>query len=404
MNSSALSTGTAQNPHIGLSNRPAVQPAPNDHGSKNELNGANVPQPGRARKSRLKRMALMVSIVLATLGLARVTYIWWSVGRFIESTDDAYVGGDVTVIAPKVAGFISKLAVVDNQRVHVGDLLVKLDDRDYLAALAKANAAVAIQHAALTNLDASRHLQEAVVEQAQATIAAADAEIVRTRDDRVRFTRLLKDSAVSVQDSQKAEAEWKEAIAVGEKSRAGLVAAQRQLEVIDTQKQQVLAALEQAIAEWDLARLNVSYTELRAPIDGIVGNRSAQVGAYATTGSQLISLVPARGLWIDANFKESQLARIRPGSPATVKVDSIRGRVFRGRVLSVAPATGAQFSVLPPENATGNFTKIVQRVAVRIGLDDEGETFGQLRPGLSVIAKVNTLSPAHSGASERAGF
>ena len=403
MNSSALSTRTAQNPHIGLSNRPAIQPAPNDHGSKNELDGANVPQPGRARKS-LKRMALMVSIVLATLGLARLTYIWWSVGRFIESTDDDYVGGDVTVIAPKVAGFISKLAVVDNQRVHAGDLLVKLDDRDYLAALAKANAAVAIQHAALTNLDASRHLQEAVVTQAQATIAAAEAEIVRTRDDRVRFTRLLKDSAVSVQESQKAEADSKKAIAVGEKSRAGLVAAQRQLEVIDTQKQQVLAALEQAIAEWDLARLNVSYTELRAPIDGIVGNRSAQVGAYATTGSQLISLVPGRGLWIDANFKESQLARIRPGSPATVKVDSIRGRVFRGRVLSVAPATGAQFSVLPPENATGNFTKIVQRVAVRIGLDDEGETFGQLRPGLSVIAKVNTLSPAHSGASERAGL
>src|SRR6267154_3414647 len=389
MNSSPLSTRTAQNPHIGLSDCPAVQPAPNDHESKKELNEANVPQPGRVRKSHLKRMALMVSIVLATLGLARVTYIWWSVGRFIESTDDAYVGGDVTVIAPKVAGFISKLAVVDNQRVHVGDLLVKLDDRYYLAALAKANAAVAIQHAALTNLDASRHLQEAVVAQAQATIAAADAEIVRTRDDRVRFTRLLKDSAVSVQESQKAEAEWKEAIAVGEKSRAGLVAAQRQLEVIDTQKQQVLAALEQAIAEWDLARLNVSYTELRAPIDGIVGNRSAQVGAYATTGSQLISLVPARGLWIDANFKESQLARIRPGSPATVKVDSIRGRVFRGRVLSIAPATGAQFSVLPPENATGNFTKIVQRVPVRILLDGDASMLGRLRPGLSVTAEVD---------------
>ena len=404
MNSSALSARTAQNSPSGLSNRPAVQPARNDQESRNELNGANVPQPGRARKSRLKRMALMVSIVLATLGLARLTYIWWSVGRFIESTDDAYVGGDVTVIAPKVAGFISKLAVVDNQRVHVGDLLVKLDDRDYLDALAKSNASVAIQEAALTNLHASRHLQEAVVAQAQATIVADDAEIVRTREDQIRFTRLLRDFAVSVQESQKADANYKEATAVGEKSRAGLAAAQRQLEVIDTQKQQVLAALEQAIAEWDLARLNVSYTELCAPIDGIVGNRSAQVGAYATTGSQLISLVPARGLWIDANFKESQLARIRPGSPATVKVDSIRGRVFRGRVLSVAPATGAQFSVLPPENATGNFTKIVQRVAVRIGLDDEGETFGQLRPGLSVIAEVNTLSPAHSGASERAGL
>jgi len=401
MNSSALSARTAQNPHIGLSNHPAV-PAPNDHESKKELNRANVPQPGRTRKSRLKRMALMALIVLATLGFARLAYIWWTVGRFIESTDDAYVGGDVTVIAPKVSGFISKLAIGDNQQVHAGDLLLKLDDRDYLAAQAKADASVAIQQAALTNLDATRHLQEAIVAQAQATIAAAEAEIVRTRDDQVRFSRLLKDSAVSVQESQKTDADYKEAMAVGEKSRAGFVAAQRQLEVIDTQKQQVQAALEQAIAERDLARLNVGYTELRAPIDGIVGNRSAQVGAYATTGSQLISLVPVRGLWIDANFKESQLARIRPGSPATVKVDSIRGRVFRGRVLSVAPATGAQFSVLPPENATGNFTKIVQRVAVRIMLEDEAATFGQLRPGLSVTAKVK-VAKENMASIERAG-
>src|SRR6266478_3012108 len=318
MNSSALSTRTAQNPP----NRPAVQPARNDHEFRDELNGTNVPQPVRARKSRLKRVALMVSIVLATLGLAKVAYTWWTVGRFIESTDDAYVGGDVTVIAPKVAGFISKLFVGDNQQVHAGDLLLKLDDRDYLAALAKADASVAIQQAALSNLDATRHLQEAIVAQAQATISAADAEIVRTRDDQARFSRLLKDSAVSVQESQKTDADYKEAVAVGEKSRAGLTAAQRQLAVIDTQKQQVQAALEQAIAERDLARLNVGYTELRAPIDGTVGNRSAQVGAYATTGSQLISLVPTRGLWIDANFKESQLARkgqsgfdSRPGFP-----------------------------------------------------------------------------------------
>ncbi len=389
MNSSVLSTRMAQNPHIGLSNRPAVH-------------GANVPQPGRVRKSRLKRMALMVSIVLATLGLAKVAYTWWTVGRFIESTDDAYVGGDVTVIAPKVAGFISKLFVGDNQQVHAGDLLLKLDDRDYLAAQAKADASVAIQQAALSNLDATRHLQEAIVAQAQASIAVAEAEIVRTRDDQVRFSRLLKDSAVSVQESQKTDADYKEAVAVGEKSRAGLVAAQRQLEVIDTQKQQVHAALEQAIAERDLARLNVGYTELRAPIDGTVGNRSAQVGAYAMTGSQLISLVPTRGLWIDANFKESQLARMRPGSPAKVKVDSIPGQVFRGRVLSVAPATGAQFSVLPPENATGNFTKIVQRVAVRIMLEDEAATFGQLRPGLSVTAKVK-VAKVNMASIERAG-
>ena len=313
-----------------------------------------------------------------------------------------YVGGDVTVIAPKVSGFISKLAIGDNQQVHAGDLLLKLDDRDYLATQAKADASVAIQEAALTNLDATRHLQEAIVAQAQATIAAAEAEIVRTRDDQVRFSRLLKDSAVSVQESQKTDADYKEAMAVGEKSRAGLAAAQRQLEVIDTQKQQVQAALEQAIAERDLARLNVGYTELRAPIDGIVGNRSAQLGAYAATGSQLISLVPARGLWIDANFKESQLGRIHSGSPAIVKVDLMSGKAFRGHVVSIAPATGAQFSVLPPENATGNFTKIVQRVAVRIVLDDDAAKFAQLRPGLSVTAKVNTGGPRSSaGTLER---
>jgi membrane fusion protein (multidrug efflux system) len=315
-----------------------------------------------------------------------------TVGRFIESTDDAYVGGDVTVIAPKVSGFIAHLFVTDNQQVHAGDLLIKLDDRDYRAALAKADAAVAIQQATLVNLDATRNLQESVIAQAQAEIAATDAEITRTHDDQVRATQLVTSGVESTQDFQKADADYKEAVAAGEKSRASLTAAQRQLDVIGTQKLQAQAALNEAIAERDLAQLNLSYTELHAPVDGVVGNRSAQTGAYATTGSQLISLVPARGLWIDANFKESQLARVRPGSPATVAVDSISGKIFRGHVVSVAPATGAQFSVLPPENATGNFTKIVQRVTVRIALDDEAATLGQLHPGLSVTAKVNGKS------------
>ena len=405
MNRSTLSDAALDKIRVSQPPPPAVQPARNNHEFPNELNGkTDFLPPELNRRFGIKRAAFVALIVLAVLGLARVTYHWWAVGRFVENTDDAYVGGDVTVIAPKVAGFISTLAVGDNQRVHAGDLLLKLDNRDYLAAQAKTEAAVAIQEAALTNLDATRRLQEAVVAQAQATITAADAEIVRARDDQIRLTRLLKDSAVSVQESQRADAEYKEAVALGEKSRAGLVAAQRQLDVIDTQKKQTQAALEQAMAELDLARLNVSYTELRAPIDGIVGNRSAQVGAYATIGSQLISLVPARGLWVDANFKESQLARMHPGSVASVKVDSIPGKTFRGRVLSVAPATGAQFSVLPPENATGNFTKIVQRVAVRIVLDDEAATLGQLRPGLSVTARVNTDRALNVGSSERAGL
>jgi membrane fusion protein (multidrug efflux system) len=404
MNTPTASTLVSENGRPSQSAAPIIESVRHNPSSQNELNAdTDVPSPERNRKYGFKRVVLIVITMLAGLGFAKVAHDWWTVGRFIESTDDAYIGGDVTVIAPKVAGFISTVAIGDNQHVHAGDLLIKLECRDYLAALARAEAAVAVQEAALTNLDATRRLQEALVAQAQATITAADAEIVRARDDQARFARLLKDRAVSVQESQRADAEYKEAAAVGEKARAGLLATQRQLEVIDTEKQQARAALDQAIAERDLARLNVGYAELRAPIDGIVGNRSAQVGAYATVGSQLISLVPARGLWVEANFKENQLAGIHPGSPASVKVDSIPGKTFPGRVLSVAPATGAQFSVLPPENATGNFTKIVQRVAVRIVFEDETATLGQLRPGLSVTAKVNT-GKSDSGSSERAGL
>lgn len=349
-----------------------------------------MPSPDKNRKPSFKRAAVIALIAFAGIGVGKLACDWWTVGRFTQTTDDAYIGGDVTVIAPKVAGFISQLAVTDNQQVHAGDLLLKLDDRDYRAALAKAEATVAIQKAALVNLDATRNLQDAVVAEAQAGIAAVDAEITRTHDDQVRAKSLVSTGVESTQEFQKADADYKEALAAGDKSRATLTAAQRQLEVIGTQKQQAQAALDAAIADRDLAQLNLSYTELRAPMDGVVGNRSAQVGAYATAGSQLISLVPARGLWIDANFKENQLAQMRPGSPATVKIDLLGGEKFHGRVESIAPATGAQFSVLPAENATGNFTKIVQRVAVRILLDDESAALGQLRPGLSVTAKVNT--------------
>jgi membrane fusion protein (multidrug efflux system) len=337
-----------------------------------------------------KRAAVAAVIAFATAAIGVLAHHWWTVDRFIQSTDDAYVGGDVTVIAPKVAGFISQIAVADNQAVRAGDLLVKLDDRDYRAALEKAEADVAMQEASLTNLDAARDLQDAVVAQAQAGIAAAEAEIKRTHDDQVRARHLLDTGVASIQEFQKADADCKTALANGDKARAAFLAAQRQWAVIATQKQQVRAARTAAIAQRDLARLNLSYTELRAPIDGVIGNRSAQLGAYATVGSQLLSLVPAHGLWIDANFKEDQLAGMHPGAPASVRLDLLASRKFHGHVASIAPATGAEFSVLPPENATGNFTKIVQRVAVRILLDDDSATLGQLRPGLSVTAKVNT--------------
>jgi membrane fusion protein (multidrug efflux system) len=343
---------------------------------------------GRRTVSR-KQVAASCAGLICFLGASAYGYDWWTVGRFIEKTDDAYVGGDVTVIAPKVAGFIAQVAVTDNQSAHAGDLLVKLDDRDYRAAVARGEAAVAGQLATLANLEATRRLQQSQIAQARAGIDTAEAEIARARDDEARFHQLSGHSAASIQIYQKAQADYKKALAAGDAAKAALESAQRQLDVIGTQKLQAEAALAAANADLATARLNLGYTELRAPIDGTIGNRSARTGAFATVGAQLLSVVPARGLWVDANFKESQLAHMQPGQPAYIEADVLPGRVFQGRVASIAPATGALFSVLPPENATGNFTKIVQRVPVRIVLEGEASMLGQLRPGLSVTASVN---------------
>ena len=345
-------------------------------------------------------LAIFGSVVLL-LAASWFGWSWWSVGRFLESTDDAYVGGNITSIAPKVSGFIAQIAVADNETVKAGDLLVKLDDRDYTAQLAQTEASVAAQEASLANLDATHRLQLAMIDQASAEIAATTAEVTRAKDDAERYRALSNTQAASIQRYQQADTDYKKALAADQKARAAHDAATRQLDVIDTKKRQIQAALDQARAERDIARLNLGYTEIRSPIDGMVGNRSAQIGAYATAGTQLLSIVPARGLWVDANFKESQIGLLREGQPVAISADVFPGATFHGRVASVAPATGAQFSVIPPENATGNFTKIVQRVPVRITLDGDAAELGMLRPGLSVTAVIDERSDAATRVARR---
>ncbi|MGP0016363.1 HlyD family secretion protein [Pseudomonas sp.] len=329
-------------------------------------------------------------MTLAVIGAVGYGGHWWWAGRFIEDTDDAYVGADVTVISAKVPGYISEVAVLDNQFVKAGDLLARIDVRDYRAALDKADGAVAAQQASLVNLDATEQLQQAVINQAKAQIDASDAETQRAGDDHARYQNLVRSQAVSVESAQRVDATWKTARADHARAEAGLLAARRQLDVIESQRGQARAALQQAQAEREQAQLNIGYTELRAPVDGYIGNRRARVGTYAAAGSQLIAVVPARGLWVDANFKEDQLARMQAGQAVSIRADILPGREFHGHIESLAPATGAQFSVLPPENATGNFTKIVQRVPVRVRLDSADAQLGALRPGLSVVARVNT--------------
>jgi membrane fusion protein (multidrug efflux system) len=370
---------------------------PGDDGAKG---GSPAARPG---SRQVRRRLVLAALALALLaGGGWYGRYWWMTGRFLETTDDAYVGGDVTVIAPKVPGFIVEVAVGDNQIVHAGDLLLRIDDRDYRAALAKAEAIVAGADAALLNLDATRRLQDADIAGARAELLSTQAEAARSRFDYDRYRQLSASQYASEQRFQQADSDFKRADAAQAKARAALDAAERRIAVIDTQKAQARATIDQARAERDIARLNLGYTEIRAPIDGTIGNRSARAGAYALAGAGLIALVPAQGLWVDANFKESQLGRMRSGQRATVVADILPDVTFTGHVASLAPATGAQFSVLPPENATGNFTKIVQRVPVRILLDADGGVLGRLRPGLSVTAAVDLRGGAPAS-DERTG-
>ncbi|MDY0743547.1 HlyD family secretion protein [Paucibacter sp. R3-3] len=361
------------------------------------MSSPTTPQTPSAPRRSLGRSALQWTLpLLVVAGAAVYATHWWTTGRFHEETDDAYVGADVTVIGAKISGYIAELPVADNQFVHAGDLLARIDVRDYDALSQRAAGAVEAQQASLANLKANAALQQSLIARARAGIDAASAEEGRARDDFRRHEDLVSRASVSVESAQRAEATYKSAQAGSMRARAELQAAQRQLDVIATQQQQVQAALAQARAEQRVAQLNVGYTELRAPRDGYVGNRKARVGSYVGAGTALLSIVPAQGLWIDANFKEDQLARMQVGLPVSVRADAWPGQVLHGRLGSLAPATGAQFSVLPAENATGNFTKIVQRVPVRIELDAADSALGRLRPGLSVIVDVDTATTANA--------
>jgi membrane fusion protein (multidrug efflux system) len=349
-----------------------------------------VAPPKLALRASRKRMLIAAGGAVALIAVTGFGAEWFVSGRYIETTDDAYVGGDVTDIAPQVSGVIANIAVSDNQFVHKGDVLIRIDDRDFSAALAKARAAVAGDEAMLENLDATAVLQNSMIVQAQAEIAAAQAQAVLARSNEGRYARLAAANAGSQQDSQTAAANFAGAQAGVQKANAALTAARAQLSVIATQKSEAQAALAGGLAEETTASQNLGYATIRAPFDGVVGNRSAHLGGYAMAGAQAISIIPATGLWVDANFKEDQLARIKPGQPVRIVADIDPDEKITGRVQNLAPASGAVFSILPAENATGNFTKIVQRVPVRISLDGAAGALGLLRPGLSVTASVDT--------------
>ena len=340
-----------------------------------------------------KVLFIILPVVVLALGASGGWY-WWNVLRFLQSTDDAYVQSDVSLISPKVEGYIKKVRVADNQEVAEGAVLFVIDDRDFKAKVAQAEAAVATEEAILATYESRLKLQQSMIEQAAATVNSAEADLARDQQDYKRYSALLSTDFASRQRFEQAEADARKGEAAVAKSRAGFAAEQNQLAVQQSQQREEQAKLQQARANLQLAQNDLDNTVIRAPISGVAGNRAGQVGQYVKAGTQLLSLVPLPRVYVTANFKETQLTHMRPGQLAEVAVDAYPDLTLEGRVESFAPASGAQFSLLPPDNATGNFTKIVQRVPVRIALPADSRLAGLLRPGLSVTVTIDTRGVA----------
>jgi membrane fusion protein (multidrug efflux system) len=318
---------------------------------------------------------------------------WWISSSALQSTDDAYLEADTTPLAAKVPGYVSRVLVQDFQRVHGGDVLVEIVDNDYRAQLDQAQANVAVASAAITNIEQQERLQETLIKQAEAEIDSSEADVTRYHLETVRQQDLLKDRIAGTQQLvEQAVDNEKRAVSALALNRAKLDQQRQQLNVLASQKAQTTAALQAQKAARDLAKINLGYTRIVAPVDGMVSERLVRPGQYLSVGTQVISLVPLPNVWVVANYKETQMTNIRTGQKARVTVDAFPGKVLHGHVDSWSPASGAEFALLPPDNATGNFTKVVQRIPVKIVLDPDRSLADLLRPGMSVIATIDTNS------------
>jgi membrane fusion protein (multidrug efflux system) len=344
------------------------------------------------RRSRRLVPTLGIALLLIAAAAAYGSY-YWVVGRFLESTDDAYVQADSTIIAPKVSGYLSEVLVEDNQPVKAAQPLAKIDDRDYVASLDQAKADVATAQADIENVTAALQQQQAVIAQARATVAVDQANLTYAEQENTRYGTLANQGSASVETAQQTTSRRDTARATLTRDTAAVTAAEEQVAILQAQLAKTKAALQHYEAVQEQAQLNLSYTNINAPIEGVVGNRSLRVGEYVQAGTQLMAVVPLAAVYMVANFEETQLAGIRKGAPVRIVVDTYSKATVKGHVDSIAPASGEEFALLPPDNATGNFTKIVQRIPVKIAIDPNDPLRGELRPGMSVTATVDTKAP-----------
>ncbi|AKH42610.1 membrane fusion protein (multidrug efflux system) [Altererythrobacter atlanticus] len=362
---------------------------------------AGEPAPAEeAKTSPLKRKgvrrALLIGgiVILILLGLWFVRY--WTVGRYLESTDDAYVQADAVVVSPKIGGYVEEIMVAENQQVEAGDPLFRIDARDYRSRVAQAQAQIDMAEANAAGLRAQIAEQRAAVDRATAQLASARSELKLARDEVRRYTPLAESGAESRQTLATRQTDLERAEAAVAAARAELDSARRRVASLEAQVGQARAQAEGGEAQREAANVDLGSTTVQASISGRIGNKTVQLGQFVQPGTRTMSIVPTQQLYVTANFKETQLGLMRVGQPVTLEVDAFSGVEIEGRVESFAPGTGAQFSLLPPENATGNFTKIVQRVPVRISIDATPEILARLVPGMSVEVTVNTRSAAGS--------
>jgi membrane fusion protein, multidrug efflux system len=343
-------------------------------------------------KRPLRKLLLATAAAVLLAGAVWGGDYYWTVGRFLVSTDDAYVKADNTTIAPKVSGYLTEVLVGDNERVKAGQVLARIDDRDFKVALDQSKADVSAAEAAINSKKAQLDVQQAVIAAAKATVEVDTATKTFASQENKRYTDLAATGYGSVQNAQQAQSRNASADAAIIRDTANLASAEKQVELLKAEIVQATAAAARAEAIQRQAELNLSYTTIIAPIDGVVGNRTLRVGQYVQAGTQLMSLVPASGAYIVANYKETQLTHVAQGQAVDVEVDMFPGKVVHGHVDSLAPASGQEFALLPPDNATGNFTKVVQRIPVKITIDQNPSV--DLRPGMSVIPTIQTATVA----------
>ncbi|HTP83479.1 MAG TPA: HlyD family secretion protein [Alphaproteobacteria bacterium] len=349
-----------------------------------------APAQTNVRKISLKRIGLGAALLAGLLGSVAYGHHYWTVGRFLESTDDAYLKADYTTVAPKVSGYIAEVLVADNEPVKAGQVLARIDDRDFQTALAQAKADVATAEAEIRNLAAQIELQNSLVAQAEASLAGSHAAAQFAKTDAQRFHTLRRQGFASVEKDDQAATLVSQTTAAVQHDEAALAAARQQIDVLRTQQAKAGTLLAHNRAVEAQAELNLGYTTITAPIDGTVGSRTLRAGQYVQAGTALMAVVPLKAVYVVANFKETQLTRVRSGEPADLEIDTFPGATIKGRVDSLSPASGLEFALLPPDNATGNFTKIVQRIPVKIVISANDPLIGRLRPGMSVVATIDT--------------